>query len=1169
MILKFYGKILFICLLGFSIFSCDKVKETSVANGKPKPPSQETPPPKTEDEMEQEQEQEDKSSLETEQPQNKDPVTEPNTKDSQIPGSTSLGGTERAEESKSMSDDGDGLSPTTGRAKAVGTAPDPKRGVIADSSKVGGKEAPQKSVIFPQKENWRFTLEQVANFEFIRKGGSDVFYYYIQFWLNNLKKLPQSMDESKIHSLIKRLSFRKELFVYSNDESQEEEVEGVLFLQGQLAPKDWDRWEHVQKERKNNESGKDQPPHIKLLLRRIDKMKQKNVRKIAVNLPYQIHTDPLPFMLLGIFIREQEIDLHIVGGCEQYCATYLVPAAKTVYIEPYGYIYRKGISNGLLKEIQGVVGKQKQKHIEQLREEWFSRMTREGQIKFAVNTMMFLKSNPESRVIFSQFQRMLGVLRPKQLGEFQEKFTKLQSQGKLSIFDWTPEELQSFIGDFSPPLLENLVLFFRLSFDDREFKIASYIRRLEYFSSLHRGYFGTIQIVRLVSQNSYSYIQLGFLFDLLLKDERYAEYFSVPRNFYNIPEKDKPYKWVIPSAELLRSVGVDIKGENNVDMMDLSYILALVGSDEKISPEQFLYLDSERMENCRFFDVKQSYTTEILENCLSKSDLPQKFLSFQKQERTFLDVERSFAFDLKEQFISTKGAGLIMDQIDFNETRDEKPFSVNEDWKLTLQQVVDFDFIKKGGTDLFYYYIQSMLGGIHNFLEGVDPNNDYAKNFKKLCHESDCSRGVDPQQAAKFGMPFIIRLLSSVGSITIKADNPDVEESVFFLQGNLAPIGWDSWPYIKERAQEQAQEQRDSTSPQPVENILMLNRWMEKYTVKKIAVNLSPQFHEDPGPFMTLGAFIKEQEIDLHIVGGCGHYCAAYLLPAAKTVYIEPYGYIYHKGNFQGLLKEVEEIWTTQGEKYFEEITEQWLPNLTKEQMVDFIAKSITASTNGEDTTNYLLTALREDNAELHTEFQKKIGRFDFEMRGKFFNATKEEMEKYIQGFSEELLRQMTYFLKLIDISDKKIVDSADYYERLKHFSQSEDRYYSVINTQGLPSEKHYSYTDFFMLSASLLKDKKYVENFSVPRPFYNIPEEDKPYEWVVPSAELLRSLGIDVRGENNKEMINDPEFLSLLDLPEENILYLDSQRIENCGFFKENASAYTTERIKECLVQE
>ena len=1174
MILKFYGKILLVCFLSFSFSSCDELKGKPVASKKVKLATQKELPPKIESSPGQRQSTDSLPETKTSQDDRavgSNPVSEEDStaSDSTVSKATTID----VPDESTLSLPAMGIETAQGKDGSHGEA-DTAEVVPSASTKVL-----QKTLKFPQEESLEFTLEQVKNFDFLKNEGSDLFYYYVLFWFNNIGgfvpriKNPQlqeswslfcyesdcsngidfkQMNESKMRSVIKKLSTMPPMLLSLRDKAAQEREESVFFLQGRLAPKGWDRGAYMQGQKgdggKNREA---QPPHIIELLHRLDSMRQKNIKKIAINLPPQLHKDPEPFILLGKFIKERKIDLHIVGGCEHYCASYLIPAARTVYMEPYGYIYRGGSFRSLILEIWKITESQREEYIKQFRVEWLSGLTYEERVNFVVE--MLRKSPPENLpALFQIFQNRLKVKALEQANEFQEKFNKFRIQiEKLSLSEWTEENWQEFIKSFSPALLESLALYFKVSYSQKSLKASSYSNRLQGLAKINMDYYGEIQVENLVYHKDYSFFDLNLLFGFLLKDSGYAEHFSLPRSCYSVPEKEKPYEWIVPSVELLRDVGIDIKGKNNVEMLDFTANSFMLEPNEKITVEQFLYLDSEGIKSCGFFEEDAcDYTTETLKECLSDGNLPHSFHSFQTGQEILPNKHKSVVPDTEE--IDT-ASPLKADDKNLN-------FPEDENWKFTLEQIANFDFIKKGGSDFFHYYVQFLFNKISYFLTQAEPDTDYRETLKGLCYESDCSKGFNPQQAATLGMSSIIRLLSFMRSFNSLATDPDTEESLFFLQGRLAPEGWDQWLYIQKR-------DREKTLPH-IQDILNSRRWMEKQNVQRIAVNLLPQFHEDPTPFIILGEFIKRKQIDLHIMGGCGHYCATYLVPAARTVYIEPYGYIYHKGNFTGHLADVKEIFDAQNEKYMKEIKEQWLSPLKNEKIVDFVTEKIVSSTDRDSTINNLLTILQKDNLELEKEFKEELGKFEFRTTKTITEGEEEEINNFVENFSGELLRAVAIFFKVE--SDDKKNNIFEYAKRLLYFSRLEREYYlKRINIENLKSQKSYGYIDFLMLSASLLKDSKYAESFSVPKFFYNIPEEDKPYEWIVPSAELLRSLGIDIRGKNNVEMIYAPEFLSMLDLSRENILYLDSKRIENCGFLEKDAHGYTTEKINECFAHE
>ena len=1038
------------------------------------------------------------------------------------------------------------------------------------------KQNVDKPLIFPQKKSWRFSLEQISNFDFLEGEGSDYFHYYLQFWINEARNFvpqiqtphlqeswsslcyesdclngidPKQIGRFGIQLVIKNLSFLFSNSVYIDEDGS---IEDVFFLQGQLAPIGWDRWFYI----KNQFTAL--PPHIKEIEDYIKVAEQQGIRRMAVNLPFQFHKDPEPFILLGKFLKRQGIDLYIMGSCGHYCATYLLPAAKTVYIEPYGYIYYTPSFFGLNIDIQKAFQKERVKYVQQLKKNWLTHLTHEERVDFVIKTMRPPITPPgKLKKVIALFKGELEGTRFKKAEEFKEKLINFQRKlGKLSVTEWIDLELREFVRSFSSELLEEVALFFKLEITDTYVRAVDYLERLQAFSKMEKDYYSErgIHVNSLdtkASQKKYNYGALITLFDFLLKDPEYEKLFSVPRPYYNVPEKDKPYEWIVPSAELLRSVGIDIRGENNIEMLDFSEF-SLLSNENKNIKEKILFLDSAAIENCGFV-LATSYTTEKLKECLKES-IPKEAHSLFEGPPLYVDTLISDSAEFET------GRGSASDETlseDFN-------FPQRKKWNVTLEQVANFDFIKNKGSDLFHYYLQLWFNELNFFLNRQKITSHFRRELSKFCYESDCSKGIDPQQLSEFTISSLIRHLSFLTPATVYPDekddiNPNARAVYFLTSQLLSPAKWNPWLYYI----------KNKNTMQPGHEKLMVEDTyiMKQYNIRKIAVNLPPQPHKDPIPFMLLGKFIKQQGIDLHIVGGCEHYCATYLLPAARTVYIEPYGYIYHKGIAAGLLEETGRAIQAQKEMYAIQLEKEW-PEMTSESRIDFIVNEIMKENdivNTEQTVTALLKFLQENDSEKLKEFRDKLSKTGFKVDKLSYTDWEEKhMKVFVESLSPELLKTVALFLKMPP--NDKLQESFEYVRELNYFSQMDRGYYGTINIQ----EGKSNYPKLLLLSSYLLKDHQYAEIFSVQKPYYSIPEEDKPYEWVVPSAELLRSFGINIKGENNMEMVNDPEFLSLLGITRESILYLDSKGIENCKFFEKEAdAAYTTEKIKECLAQE
>ena len=915
MILKFYGKALFICLVSLNFFACDKIKNGSAdADVEANRSSQKTP----------------FSHIENQNNQGQD-VSNPLTKTD--PPLDAMPDPNLQREQAAMPDSSSSVTIPDSSSKKVtntpgnnGTLSKPESQIIiaprdsaVSNDAEGVKTNPQgltrnteQTVKFAQPEFWNLSLEQVAKLDFL-KGGSDIFYYYIQVVFNNvmsfvpqlkLSSLQESwnqfcyksdclkgidigqMNQSKLRSVIKNFSLTNSTVIY--DETADQSVENVFFLQGGLAPSGWDRWRYIKS------GNRVLPPHIKEIQKQLRIAEQKGVRRIAVNLPFQFHRDPVPFFLLGDFIKRNSIDLHIVGGCGHYCATYLIPAAKTVYIEPYGYIYYNASFLGLAMEIQKIFNIQKEKLNKQFKEEWLPGLTDQDRVDFLVRAMQPPVTSPKKLRDMIEFLKgnQVTSLKQEQKEEFNTKLKEFQTRpGNLSVTDWTDLELREFVQGFSSKLLEEIALLFKLEIDDAIQKGLIYLEQLADFSRMEGDYYSRrIHVDNLDSQKKYNYLDLTILFSRLLKDPEYEKFFSGPKLFYNEPEKKKPYEWIVPSSELLRSMGLDIRGENNIEMIDFSEFPLILGENKDIEGK-VMFLDSLAIERCKFFSFTTPYNTKRLKECLADSMPKEAQALFQRSPFSLKeDMQTDRDTDSEEAIVTdspVKADTLALSNPvlskDFN-------FPQKKYWDLTLEQVASFDFIKKGGSDLFYYYLQAWFNGLNTVLEQTKLTASLRKILSGFCYKSDCSKGVDPKQIKEITIPSVIKYFSYSLPIEVYPNkeediNPDAQP-VYFLQGFLAPRGWNAW----------FQDDGSTNTAVHIQGISNTIYWMKQNKVQKIAVNLPPQLYEDPVPFFLLGKFIKKNKVDLHIVGGCGHYCVAYLIPAARTVYMEPYGYImYHK----------------------------------------------------------------------------------------------------------------------------------------------------------------------------------------------------------------------------------------------------------------------------------
>ena len=469
----------------------------------------------------------------------------------------------------------------------------------------------------------------------------------------------------------------------------------------------------------------------------------------------------------------------------------------------------------------------------------------------------------------------------------------------------------------------------------------------------------------------------------------------------------------------------------------------------------------------------------------------------------------------------------------------------NKRQELSSEDLLSSGVLGTGGFDLFYYYIRFWFNRIGPVIQRAPPV--YKQKWDQLCHASDCLNGLDLRKV-KPQMRNVIEWLSFIPWVSAYIKKED--EVTVFLQGHLAPPDWGPQSY---------ESLKEGETPLHIQGVHQMRNEMKERSVKRVVVNLPLQQHMDLQPFFILGQFIKENQLDLHIVGGCGPYCARYLIPAAKTVYIEPYGYIYFNGGFSGISGMYQAILSpapVQTEADKKHWREQWLLEL--KDKVGFINAGLGEIMKLFDSgVSFMNTFSEVWDPERVLEFREQL--LSFEVKKTDLKAfTDEERKRLLEGLSPELLDSLALFLKWAN--DENHLRRVNYINDLQTLDQQESGYYKKIEINNLPSKKSYTYFGLFQLAARLLKDVKYEKLFSVPKLYYySVPEKDKPYSIVFPSADLLRSLGLDVRGKNNIGMLGVDKS------SKKKVLYLDNRRIENCDFFAEGVS-YTTETLQGCL---
>ena len=469
--------------------------------------------------------------------------------------------------------------------------------------------------------------------------------------------------------------------------------------------------------------------------------------------------------------------------------------------------------------------------------------------------------------------------------------------------------------------------------------------------------------------------------------------------------------------------------------------------------------------------------------------------------------------------------------------------------------------------DMSVAYIYHNLVYIDNELRKGDVDKEVLKYYKPFCgDQNDCSKGIDLKKLTRSHIAHLIKIVGAFYNPTASEmfvmDEDKVDQikrtfPVVMIQGPRRTLAVEEWI-----------------------------EFMERKNVKRIMINLTHfGVLEDQESFFILGEFIKKQEIDLYIEGRCSFLCFNYLLPAARRVYIGSYGYISSEGNLKGLHLDIEKTFNLS----VETMREGFINSFSSD--MDLLKDSFKNSFQNQgvmekEKVEEFLTSLKNWEEGTGKEIKEKLDDFlynkGYDAEKSLPSLTETETEEMLKSLSPNQQESLKLFF--VERHTSEVVNfTSNILLKTEMKAQKESAYYEERTTIAKDLEVEssplgYSFFDFLNLSSFLSRNDSYTKYSEVPRAYYNISEEEKPYE-VVPSADLLRALGLDVRGENNtamSELYWDKllsTYVEKLTVPEKylnegKVLYLDKKRIENCDFFAPDAT-YTKGTLKDCLAQE
>ena len=365
---------------------------------------------------------------------------------------------------------------------------------------------------------------------------------------------------------------------------------------------------------------------------------------------------------------------------------------------------------------------------------------------------------------------------------------------------------------------------------------------------------------------------------------------------------------------------------------------------------------------------------------------------------------------------------------------------------------------------------------------------------------------------------------------------------------------------------------------------------MKGRRIKALAINL-PSLRAAPSDhFFALGEFIKKEGVGLHIIGTCAAGCAHYLLPAAHYVHIGPYGHISLYGSAGGFRRDIQSVLPLQAAFIESGRTESAVPALFNQIVNSLKVQAATGIPAGsgpnfdlfqhelhetlkiaqktipgaaEHPERVLLNVLinrwgqapGNDGAAIVRAFQRSA-----ESRG-LNHILEAEPGLYREIFAALSPHELKTLKKFVFDASHAARRQQGYVQALAAGEAAESGYFQKINAPGL-------FVSLLDLTSGLIRNDYYLNGFFTPRFFFNIPEEEKPWVKTVPSADMLRHVGLkDVRGENHAEMFAP---FGLSKDPEGTGLALNPENIERCNFLTSEGAAdfrsWNEEDLNNCL---
>ena len=514
-------------------------------------------------------------------------------------------------------------------------------------------------------------------------------------------------------------------------------------------------------------------------------------------------------------------------------------------------------------------------------------------------------------------------------------------------------------------------------------------------------------------------------------------------------------------------------------------------------------------------------------------------------------------------------------------------------YHITWDDLVNSPALKnRGGSHLFHFYLFGVIGPLDRLLrddsripeeERAPP--EFKKQFAHLCRDPECGEGLDLGKITPEALYFVLNYASRQNSpfITINISGESLGESpetVLFLQEYPSSPGMGPAVYRHNIANKEYETPSDSPH---IKNVKEKIEGIEN--LREFVVNMPHQFglegdqHQDINLFMALGRIIRKRNLNVRIIGRCGTACANYLLPAARTVIIEPYGYIYTEGSMRGFYTGGRIAASIQRDYQLKKLREEWLLRFRPapasgvsvsnpyDLFVAFISErmlrlfGLEADPERPVASSEVSEKQQQKAVSMFMELLTKWGQsqwgedilaeFDGLLEGYRSRVGRspekwnsEDVKRFVTGLANEdqghFLEKLALFIKIF--SDEETIKWNSYLENMEWLVRHTIPYHREVTGTLLSQISSYSYESLLDLISHLVQDTFYESVFSVLKTYYAVPESEKP-RVVFLSADLLRGLGMNVRGKNNWRVLAEKS--------KDKALSLDERTVENCQFFK------------------